>query len=132
MCTQIAEQLGGECRLGNRVWSFDVLAIPEIRNVAASAAAMADLVVVSASGLHDLPDTVTEWVDMWLWLIDQGDPAMVLLLGADTRRGASLRGHLRHAAQQNRVPFFSSTLPLEPPSRSIRRSGLRSGMQSAA
>ena len=38
------------------LWNFDVLGIPEIRNAAASAAAIADMVILSMSGTVPLSE----------------------------------------------------------------------------
>jgi len=52
--------------LDERMWNFDVLAIREARNDAASAARKANVVVVSVSGQLELPGAVRAWFDMWL------------------------------------------------------------------
>ena len=52
--------------LEEQMWNFDVLAIREARNDAASAARKANVVVVSVSGQLELPGAVRAWFDMWL------------------------------------------------------------------
>jgi len=51
--------MAGDCNFNQNLWSFDVPAIPEIRNIAASASAVANIVILSMSGkkIDFFPDT---------------------------------------------------------------------------
>jgi len=55
------------------------LTIREARNAAASAARKADVVIVSVLGRTELPSAVRAWFDMWLWLLEDENPALVAL-----------------------------------------------------
>jgi hypothetical protein len=65
--------------LEEQMWSFDALRIRESRNAAASAARKADVVAVSVSVGRELAGTIRAWLDMWLWLLDGEQPALVAL-----------------------------------------------------
>ena len=65
--------------LEEQMWNFDVLGIREVRKRAASAARKGDVVVVSASGQREFPGAVRAWLDMWLWLLEDENPALLAL-----------------------------------------------------
>ena len=75
--------------------SFPALTIPKIRNIAASAAAAADIVIFALSGEKELPAKVKEWIEMWLGLIDGGHPALVPLLDRANAKSAAICAYLR-------------------------------------
>jgi hypothetical protein len=54
------------CNFSQNLWSFDVLAIPEIRNIAASASAVANIVILSMSGKKKLRLTAQRATDISL------------------------------------------------------------------
>ena len=58
------------------LWNFGVLGIPDVRNRSASAASIADVVILSLSGTTPLPPRTLEWIEMWTWLIDGRKPAV--------------------------------------------------------
>jgi hypothetical protein len=66
--------------LKEQMWNFAVLGIREARNGAASAARKADVVAVSASGQLEFPGAVRVWLDMWLWLLEDENPALLCAL----------------------------------------------------
>jgi hypothetical protein len=88
------------------LWNFDVLAITEVRNAAASAAAMADLVIFSLSGTSPLPKQAMEWIRMWIWLIDGHKPAVVALFAARRPECAAIGAYLRHTTVGKKLDFF--------------------------
>ncbi len=119
-CDRLEGILNVKCQLGDRVWRFDVLGIPEFRNAAASAAAKADLVIVSKSDCSELPAKVREWLDMWMWLIDQTNPALIALFGAPRSESAPIRAQLRNVTRNNGIDFFSAAIPQEAQSEELR------------
>ena len=88
------------------LWNFDVLGIPEVRNMAASTAAVADLVILSMDGTTPLPARTIEWIEMWTWLIDGRRPAVVALFADPHRHGAAIRAYLRRSAISKKLDFF--------------------------
>lgn len=109
-----SDQLSGEIEeveedfdFTRNIWSFNVLAIPEIRNIAATAAAAADVVILSASGKECLPPEVVEWLEMWAWLIDQGAPAMVALFDhPNSECAVAMRSQLQRITARKHLDYF--------------------------
>jgi hypothetical protein len=110
-CDGLERNLGVQCQTNNQVWRFDVLGIPEIRNRAASAAARADLVILSKTDQNVLPKNVSEWLDMWIWLIDQKKPALIALFGASRDGIEPVRTQLRNVTRNKGIDFFSTIMP---------------------
>jgi hypothetical protein len=95
--------------LEEQMWNFDVLGIREARNGAASAARKADVVAVSVSGQLELPGAVRAWLDMWLWLLEDEDPALVALFDSSARPiVTSICAYLSCMAQRAGIEFFSA------------------------
>ena len=95
--------------LEEQMWNFDVLGIREVRNGAASAARKADVVAVSASGQREFPGAVRAWLDMWLWLLEDENPALLALLdSSDSPNVASIRAYLSGITQRAGIGFFSA------------------------
>jgi hypothetical protein len=88
------------------LWNFGVLGIPQVRNAAASAAAIADVVILSMSGTTPLPEQTVEWVEMWTWLIDGRRPAVVALFAAQNSRCVAIQTYLRRSACSKKLDFF--------------------------
>ena len=88
------------------LWNFGVLGIPAVRNVAASMAAISDLVILSMSGTVPLPMHAEKWVEMWTWLIDGRKPAVVALFGSRHPTCAAIRTYLRRSAVSKKLDFF--------------------------
>jgi hypothetical protein len=89
------------------MWSFDALAMGEMRNAASSAARQADVVAVSVSAQPELPGTVRAWFDMWLWLLEEEKPALVALF--DSSRGPNIvpiHDYLNCVARRAGIEFF--------------------------
>ena len=100
--------------LEEQMWSFDVLGIREARNAAARAAIKADVVIVSVLGHTDLPSTIRAWLDMWVWLLDKENPALVALFGSSTPPNtASIHAYLSAIARSAGIEFF--TYKITPP-----------------
>ena len=126
-CNSLERDLGVICQLNDRVWRFDVLAIPEVRNAAASAAAKADLVIISNADCTELPGKVEEWLEMWMWLIDQTNPALLALFGSPRNESEPVRKKLQRITHNNGIDFFSTMIPQE-----TRNEELRSTRKNAA
>jgi hypothetical protein len=95
--------------LEERMWNFDILGIREARNGAVSAARKADLVAVSVSGQLELPSAVRAWFDMWLWLLEDENPALVALFDSSaTPNVGSICAYLSSIARRAGIQFFSA------------------------
>jgi hypothetical protein len=51
---------------GLRLWKFDGLRAPEMRDVASKHAAQADMILIATRGAGQLPTEVKAWIDGWL------------------------------------------------------------------
>jgi len=105
----VAESLGRECRSASQMWKFEVLGIPQLRELAAEDAAMADLIMISCRGEADLPVGVKTWID--LWLAEKGNViALAALFGppvGQARQAPAIRAYLAEVAKRGRMQFFA-------------------------
>ena len=105
----LTEHLSGECTFTNQMWKFDVLAIPNLRQMAAQDAAKADIVIISCHGLTELPMEVKAWIE--LWVNDESHPvALVALFDENTGSNAqtqAIRNYLEQIALRGGMEFFA-------------------------
>ena len=111
----LAAAMDGDCISTHNLWSFPVLAIEEMRNVAVSAAAAADIVIFALSGRHELPAAVKEWIEMWAWFIEDTRPALVSLFESPNGESGSIRGYLRSVTARKHLDFFPDSASLPAP-----------------
>lgn len=107
LCELLRSKAGDAFCFIRNAWSFKRIAVPEIRNIAATAAACADVVILAASGKTVLPEKVKEWIEMWAWLVDCDKPAVVTLLDDATEHATSIRNYVRDAVATKNLSFFS-------------------------
>ena len=108
---KLIHQLEDECVFSLQLWSFQVLAIPEIRKAAADSTAEADFVIFSLRGEAELPPGLRMWIETWPRQIFDKDPMLIALVDKTTARGdrnALTLAYLREVAQTNRMLFFWS------------------------
>jgi hypothetical protein len=92
--------------LEERMWSFDVLGIREMRNAAASAARKADLAAIALSGRLELPSSVREWLDLWLWILEDEKPVFIALFDSRSPGNTPIHTHLSSVAAKAGIDFF--------------------------
>jgi hypothetical protein len=98
--------------LEEQMWNFDVLGIREVRNRAASAARKADVVAVSASGQREFPGAVRAWLDMWLWMLEDENPALLALFDSSpTPTVVTICAYLSCVTQRAGIEFLSAHRP---------------------
>jgi len=105
----VIRQFEGECDFNLELWHFQIIAIPEIGDSTAHAAARADLVILSLHGKAELTVEIRNWVEKWTRLIGDRDPALVALLDNPQKRGGtatSTLAYLRSLARRHGVSFF--------------------------
>jgi hypothetical protein len=112
----------GEGALGLTQWNFGALSGCHARNDAASAAASANVVILSMSGSHPLPDHAKRWIDLWLWLLDDRRPALVALFGVSHPKSKGIENFLHKAAANKRLAFSSHWFADEDAAKSELRS----------
>jgi hypothetical protein len=59
----LVDNLEEECECALHMWSFDVLAIPALRQAAGRDAKTADIILISSRGGRELPATVLGWME---------------------------------------------------------------------
>jgi hypothetical protein len=104
---RLTAKFDGDYRFTEEAWSFKVLGLAPIANAAASAAAAADIVIFSVSGTNQLPPKVEEWIETWVRLINEGNPALVALFDSPVaNRAVTIRAYLRRVTEGRRIDFF--------------------------
>ncbi len=107
---KLIHELEDESAFSLELWSFQVLAIPELRESAAESAAQADFVILSLHEKAELSVDVREWIETWSKLIIGKGPALIALV--DTTRGGtndSALAYLKSVAKRTEVDFFGHT-----------------------
>jgi hypothetical protein len=105
----LAANLTHEWQLISQMWKFEVLSIPELRELAAKDAAMANLIIVSSRGDRELPDPVKDWIEMWL---GYGGDAVALVALFDSppeqaRHARATQTYLERVARRGQMEFFT-------------------------
>jgi len=100
----MVEQLGGECLFTNQMWKFDVLAVPNLKEIAAKDAAAAEIIIVSAHEGRELPREVKGWIELWLSYKTQAT-ALVGLFGTESVETPA-RSYLEETARRAKIAFF--------------------------
>ena len=101
-----------ECDFSLQFWSFQVLAIPELRKSAIESAAQADFVILSLHCKAGLPVHIKEWIETWSKLIIGKDLTLIALVEKSTTRdgtNASALPYLKRLAKRTKVDFFGYT-----------------------
>jgi len=110
---RIGRKAGVEGRLIYNWWTFSVLASASLRQLAASEAAEADMVIIAAREGPGLPQEVKDWISLWL-ATGEYHPrrrALVALLEPDKKRNGVTRGvfsELKSMAEADDVDFFAN------------------------
>jgi hypothetical protein len=109
---KLIHELEDESAFSLQLWSFQVLAIPELRESAVESAAQADFVILSLHGKAGLPVDIREWIETWSKLIIGKGPALIALVDNSTTRcgtNASALAYLKGVAKRTEVDFFGHT-----------------------
>ena len=105
----LAANLTHEWQVISQMWKFEMLNIPELREMAAKDAAMANLIIVSSRGDRQLPTHVKDWIEMWLGC--QGDAvALVALFDSpleQAEHAQATQTYLERVAKRGRMEFFT-------------------------
>jgi hypothetical protein len=106
----IIQELEDECDCSLELWNFQVLALPEIGNAAARAAAMADFLILSMNGRSPLCVQTRDWIIKWSELIADCKPLLIALLDrlATSRvAAASTLEYLRNVTARQNISFYA-------------------------
>ena len=110
---RVIRELVDECDFSLELWNFQVLAVPEIGNSAAKAAAQADFVILSMHRRAQLSTQTRDWIERWSGLIIDNKSALVALLDEPgIKRGtvASTLDYLRKVADRKGISFYTHTI----------------------
>ena len=107
-CEILRSEIPRDAALEINVWKMSALEASESRIPSATAAARADVVIVSASGTEEHPAHLPLWVDEWLSQSAAAGSALFTLLGNNATPGAiSFASWLREKASPNGIDVFS-------------------------
>jgi hypothetical protein len=107
-CEILRNEIPQDLTLQINVWKMGSLEVEENRTLAASASAMADVVIVSASGRDEAPAAFRSWVDSWLWLCREHRCALFTLFGDHVAPDAvALAGWLQRKTAPRGIDFFT-------------------------
>jgi hypothetical protein len=109
-------ELKNDCVFSLQLWSFQVLAIPEIRESAADSITQADFVILSLHGETGLPARMRQWIETWSRQISDRGPALIALVDesmAKDGQNAMTLAYLRGVARTSRAAFFGHAFALD-------------------
>ena len=110
MLADLALRLGDEIKFHPIPWSFDLLTTVDWREVAASDAVNADILIIATSHANRLPSDVEEWAESAISRKRGTAAAVVALFGSDDRPGCAGSSRLetiQRAAHQAGLEFFA-------------------------
>jgi hypothetical protein len=110
---RVIRELVDVCDFSLELWSFQVLAVPEIGNSAANAAAQADFVILSMHHKAQFSAQTRDWIERWSGLITDNRSALVALLdqpGIKRGKVASALDYLRKVADRKGISFYTHTI----------------------
>ena len=105
----LVANLTHEWRVTRQMWKFDLLCLPELRELAVEDAVQADVIVVSCRGDGELPADVRAWIEMWLSSRAQA-VALIALLDCPPAQAGHARAtqdYLERVAHRAQVEFFA-------------------------
>jgi hypothetical protein len=112
---ELSERLASRFRLDFPVdrdlWKFDLLRCPspQVRQASLAAVAQADLIMIAAAGLEDLPADVQDWIESWPPRQGGAWTALVASVVPEAQRShchSPMSNYLRQRAQDAGMTFF--------------------------
>src|SRR5437867_3612515 len=64
-CDTIIRDLGPNYTFHFDLWKFDVLQVPQLREIAANDALDAHMIIIAAQGKDELPQALKDWIQNW-------------------------------------------------------------------
>jgi hypothetical protein len=105
----VVANLTHEWQVTSQMWKFDLLRVPELRELAAEDAVLADLIIVSCNADGELPAGVRAWIEMSLGSQAKA-VALVALLDCppgEVERARNTQTYLERVAQRAHMEFFT-------------------------
>jgi hypothetical protein len=100
---------GNDVTFHSDMWKFGTLRCASISNLATEDACNADVIIVSAHGLDDLPEELKEWFHQWVAVRSNHPGALVLLedrAPSYVHLPDPLQGYLEEVARQANMVFI--------------------------
>jgi len=106
-CQSLSRYLEPNCKITKELWLLSELRTPQLRSIAATETAQADLVVVSIHHAETLPEGLQSWIDLWLGQ-RRNHVAVLLALFDPLHLGSSssLQAHLGAVAKKGNMEFL--------------------------
>jgi hypothetical protein len=105
----LVANLSHEWQVTSQMWKFELLSIPGLREMAASDAASAKLIIISSRGDRELPADVKEWIAIWQGY--QGDTVGLITLfhcpTEQTKHAESTQAYFESVARRGQMEFFN-------------------------
>jgi len=110
---RLASRFRDDCGVERDLWKFDSLRDPsaQMRQASLAAIRQADLVMIAAGGLEDLPADVQAWIESWPPRRGRPWAALVASVGPEARNSAThspMTNFLRQRAEDAGMEFFSN------------------------
>jgi hypothetical protein len=107
-CQTLVRSLSRNCKITREMWLLTELRTAQLRAIAATEAAAADLVIVSVHHGEALPNEVKNWIDLWVKQ-KRSRPGVLLALFDPLYLGtsSSMQTYLRDVAQKAKMEFLS-------------------------
>ncbi len=106
-CQDLSRYIGPQCKIAKETWPLTELRTAQLRAIAATEAAAADLVAVSVHHAESLPAEVKNWIE--LWRRQKGNRPGVLLALFDPLylgTSSSIQAYLQGVAQKGNMEFL--------------------------
>jgi hypothetical protein len=100
----LVENLGTDCQFTNQMWKFDVLGIPNLREMAVKDSTKADIIIISCHGAR-LPAEVQAWIE--LSLREPHRPFALVAMFDEHADCADTRNYLESLAKRGQMEFFA-------------------------
>jgi hypothetical protein len=103
-CRQLSKTLGQRCEITKVACPFNEFCIPQFRAVAASEAAVSDLIIIAAHRAENLPAEVRSWIEMWLGQAGSRPKVLVALFDAVYQGNPDpLKTYLKEVAERGQM-----------------------------
>jgi len=79
VCNHLFRQTGRNVEFSRAMWKFNMMQNQELREMAASDVAAADLVIIALNGEGDLPEELKTWIALWQEQRRDGAKALMLM-----------------------------------------------------
>ena len=109
-CRSVVRNFGRNCEISKQMWLLNELRMPQLRAIAATDAAAADLVIIAIHHSESLPLELKDWIEGWLARKGKHPPVLLALLDpAYQGDSSSLRVYLEAIAKKERIELLTQS-----------------------